>query len=212
MKAVIYARVSSVCSDRQDTERQVVDLKKYARSNNIEVVNTFEDYQSGAKPNAERWVLKECIAFCKIQKNKVDCILMSEVSRLGRDIWEMIGLIKNIHDHHINVYFQRENLYMFDSEGKDNPLFAMMSAVFSRFAETERLFIKERLQSGYKLFREKGGQVGRKNGTVKTIETLEKEYAKTLKELRNGTSIRRTAKLTDVSIATVTRLKKKFGL
>ena len=33
MKAVIYARVSSVCSDRQDTERQVVDLKKYARSN-----------------------------------------------------------------------------------------------------------------------------------------------------------------------------------
>ena len=28
MKAVIYARVSSVCSDRQDTERQVVDLKK----------------------------------------------------------------------------------------------------------------------------------------------------------------------------------------
>ena len=87
---------------------------------------------------------------------------MSEVSRLGRDIWEMIGLIKNIHDHHINVYFQRENLYMFDSEGKDNPLFAMMFAVFSRFAETERLFIKERLQSGYKLFREKGGQVGRK--------------------------------------------------
>ena len=38
MKAVIYARVSSVCSDRQDTERQVVDLKKYARSNNIEVL------------------------------------------------------------------------------------------------------------------------------------------------------------------------------
>lgn len=38
--AVIYARVSSV-SDRQDTSRQIEDLRKYANSQEIEVVATF---------------------------------------------------------------------------------------------------------------------------------------------------------------------------
>ena len=36
--AVIYARVSS-SNDRQDTSRQIEDLKKYAISQDIEIVN-----------------------------------------------------------------------------------------------------------------------------------------------------------------------------
>lgn len=47
-KAVIYARVSSV-SDRQDTSRQIEDLRKYANLRDIEVVATFEEHISGAK-------------------------------------------------------------------------------------------------------------------------------------------------------------------
>ena len=37
--AVIYARVSS-SNDRQDTSRQIEDLKKYAISQDIEIVKT----------------------------------------------------------------------------------------------------------------------------------------------------------------------------
>jgi len=33
-----------------------------------------------------------------------------------------------------------------------------------------------------------------------------------LKELKNGTSVRKTAKLCDVSISTVQRLKKEFSI
>ena len=42
MKAVIYSRVSSV-TERQNTERQLVDLRKYAESNNIEVVKEYSE-------------------------------------------------------------------------------------------------------------------------------------------------------------------------
>ena len=44
-KAVIYARVSS-SNDRQDTTRQIEDLRKYAVSQNIEIVNVFQEHIS----------------------------------------------------------------------------------------------------------------------------------------------------------------------
>lgn len=211
MIAVIYARVSST-SGRQDTERQVNELSAYARNHNIEIAKTFEDYISGATPNIQRWVLQNCLKYCTEENANVSCILMSEVSRLGRDTWEMIELVKFFHDHHLNVYFMRENLFMYNEDGTENALFSMLFAMFSKFAENERTAIKERLQSGYQNFRAKGGKVGRKKGSTKTIEQLEQEYKNVLKELRRGTSIARTAKLCDVSTATVARLKKKINI
>ena len=209
MIAVIYARVSST-SGRQDTERQVNELTTFAKNNNIEVVKCFQDFISGATANKDRWVLQGCLKYCTEENPNVACILMSEVSRLGRDTWEMIELVKFFHDHHLNVYFMRENLWMYNLDGTENPLFSMLFAMFSKFAENERTAIKERLQSGYQNFRAKGGKVGRKIGSQKSDEQLKQEYKQVLKELRRGTSIARTAKLCDVSTATVARLKKKF--
>lgn len=58
--AVIYDRVSST-GDRQTTERQVTDLKKYISINEMELVSVFEEKMSGAKEN--RPVLTECIEY-----------------------------------------------------------------------------------------------------------------------------------------------------
>ena len=99
---------------------------------------------------------------------------------------------------------------MYNQDGTEDPLFSMLFAMFSKFAENERCAIKERLQSGYQNFQSKGGKVGRKPGSKKTIEQLEQEYKNVLKELRRDTSIARTAKLCDVLTATAARLKKKL--
>jgi len=80
-KAVIYARVSSN-NDRQDTTRQIEDLKKYAISKNIEIINIFEEHISGAKKNEERQVLTDCLEYCT--QHSVNYLLLSELSRLGR--------------------------------------------------------------------------------------------------------------------------------
>lgn len=83
--AVIYARVSSV-GDRQSTERQVKDLSAYALYMGYKVEHVFEEHISGAKKNDERPVLCEAIQFCK--DNRIGVLLVSELSRLGRNAFK----------------------------------------------------------------------------------------------------------------------------
>ena len=75
----------------------------------------------------------------------------------------------------------------------------------------ERENIKFRLNSGRERYIAKGGKLGRKVGSTKSVEVKKEEYKKVLKELKSGASVRKTAKLCDVSVSTVQRLKKKFG-
>ena len=77
MKAIIYARVSSL-GDRQNTERQISDLKQYAAYQNLEISRIFEEKISGAKRNVERPILLQAIDYCK--QNKVSILLVSELS------------------------------------------------------------------------------------------------------------------------------------
>lgn len=114
MNAVIYARVSST-NDRQSTDRQVSDLNGYASKNDINVVKTFEEHISGAKRNEERPVLCECLDYCI--KNKVDILLISELSRLGRNVDEVLANVKRCKDNNLNIYFQKENLSIFQADG-----------------------------------------------------------------------------------------------
>ena len=209
MNAVIYARVSST-NDRQSTDRQVADLNAYAEVNNIKVVKTFEEHISGAKRNEERPVLCECLAYCI--ENKVDILLISELSRLGRNVDEVLANVKLCKDNHLNIYFQKENLSIFQPDGTKNPFLNIFISVLGTCAEMERENIKFRLNSGRQHYIENGGKLGRKEGSVKSKEQKEIEYKAVLKELRKGTSVRRTAKLCDVSVSTVQRLKAEFKI
>ena len=76
--AVIYARVSSQ-NDRQDTTRQVTDLEKYAKANDMEIVKTYEEHISGAKKLEEREVLTQCLEYCK--GNSVNYLLSASNPR-----------------------------------------------------------------------------------------------------------------------------------
>ena len=210
-KSVIYARVSSV-TDRQNTDRQVVDLKAYAIDNGLNLVKVFEEHISGAKKNDERPVLCECLEYCVA--NDIDIILCSELSRLGRSVYEVLDNVKFCRDHNINIFFQKEGVSIFAADGSENPYAAIMIAVLGTAAQLERESIKFRLNSGRAAYIAKNGHdgLGRPKGTGKTKETLESEYKGVLRELRRGTSVRRTAKLCDVSTFTVQKLKKEFAL
>jgi transposase len=54
--------------------------------------------------------------------------------------------------------------------------------------------------------------MGRKVGSVKSKEQKTDEYSNVIKHLKKGQSIRNTAKLCGVSVSTVQRVKKEFGL
>ena len=209
MTAAIYARVSSL-NDRQSTDRQVIDLRNYADRNGIEVVKVFEEHISGAKRNEERAILCECLDYCI--GNKVDTLLISELSRLGRNVDEVLANVKKCKDNSLNIYFQKENLSIFEADGKKNPFLNIFISVLGTCAEMERENIKFRLNSGRAKYIAEGGRLGRRQGSTKSAEKKQEEYKSVIKELRKGTSIRRTAKLCDVSVSTVQRLKAEFNL
>lgn len=209
MNAVIYARVSST-TDRQNTERQIADLCKYAEYKEMQVVKTFEEHLSGAKKNNERPIFVEALEYCKA--NGVDMLLVSELSRLGRNAFEVLETVKLLVDEGINLYMQKEQFTLLDDEGKPSMFAPVMIATLSTCAQLERENIKFRLNSGRKLYIEKGGKLGRREGSIKTIEQKQNEYKEVIRELKRGTSVRRTAKLCDVSASTVQRIKKEFAL
>lgn len=210
--AVIYARVSSSGSleSRQNTDRQVADLTKYADGNGYEVIKTYEEHISGAKRNDERAVLQECINYAI--SNRVGVILFSELSRCGRAVWEVLETIKALKDNNINAYFQKEGLSLFGADGKENPYLAVMVSVLGVCAQLERESIYYRLSSGRKLAIEKGVKMGRKVGSVKSKEQKQEEYAKVIRSLKAGKSIRDTSAICGVSVSTVQRVKKEFAI
>ena len=207
--AVIYARVSST-GERQSTSRQVADLTDYANCNGLEVVEVYEEHISGAKRNEERAVLTECIAYAV--GNKVDVVLFSELSRCGRAVWEVLDTIRTLKDNGINAYFQKEGLSLFGTDGKENPYLAVMVSVLGVCAQMERENIAFRLNSGRAKYIADGGKLGRKVGSVKSKEQKQEEYARVIRSLKQGKSIRDTAVLCDVSVSTVFRVKREFGL
>ena len=209
MKAIIYARVSST-TDRQSTDRQVTDLKSYAEYSKMEVVKVFEEKISGAKRNAERPVLVEALNYCR--NERVDMLLVSELSRLGRNAFEVLETVKGLVDDKINLYMQKEKFTLLDDAKQPSMFAPVMLATLSTCAQLERENIKFRLNSGRQQYIQRGGRLGRKTGSIKSAAKKKEEYKDVLKALRQGLSVRKVAKLTDTSVSTVQRLKKEFQL
>ena len=209
MKAVIYARVSST-TDRQNTDRQISDLTAYAVGMSCEVCEVFTEHVSGAKKNKERPVLQECLDYCK--GTEIDILLVSELSRLGRNALEVLATIKDLQDNGINLYLQKEQFTLLDKEGKPSLFAPVMLATLATCAELERENIQFRLNSGRKRYIEAGGKLGRPEGTGMTKEEAAVKYKQRIKELKSGTSIRKAAKLCDCSESTAKRIKKMFNL
>lgn len=208
MKAVIYARVSST-NDRQSTERQVLDLKEYANRNNLTLSKVYEEHISGAKKNTERPILIDCLDY--IKNNKVDILLVSELSRLGRNTFEVLSTVKDLIDNRINVYFQKEQMTLLDNNSKPSLFTPILIATLSTCAEMERENIQYRLNSGRRIYIEKGGELGRKKGSIKTKDQKAEQYKDALIYIKKGYSIKATAKLANISESTVQRLKKEFS-
>ena len=170
---VIYARVSST-GDRQSTERQVQDLTGYAKYRGLDIVRVFEEHISGAKRNEERLVLMDAVDFCL--ENKMGFLLVSEMSRLGRNAFEVLSTVKTMADNGVNLYLQKEQLTLFDDEGNVSFFFPIVIATLSTCAQLERENIQFRLQSGREQYKKKGGKLGRPIGAIKSKEKMRDEY------------------------------------
>lgn len=205
--AVIYARVSS-SNDRQDTGRQIEDLRRFANSQDIEIVSIFKEHISGAKKIEERQVLTNCLEYCT--KHSVNYLLLSELSRMGRSTLQVLRSLEVLHESKVSVYIQNLGLYTLQPNGEVNPIASIIVTVLAEMANIERSNIQYRLNSGRASYIAKGGKLGRKIGSIKTEDKMKEEYKEVILLLKKGYSIRNIAKLQNLGISTVQRIKNQF--
>ena len=107
---------------------------------------------------------------------------------------------------------QKEQLTLLDDEGKPTLFAPIMIATLSTCAQLERENIKFRLNSGRAQYIRNGGILGRKVGSVKTLEQKKEQYKDIISYLKRGYSIRTIATITGKGVSTVQRIKKDFNL
>jgi len=202
MEVAILTRVSK---ESQSYERQINDLRTYAKAKDYTIIGEFNEKISGATKNEDRsaWLgLTELI-----ENKKIDKILVWELSRLGRSTLEVLKSLELFHSKGISLYVLNYNIETLNPDGSVNAMAQMMITLLAEFSRTERLAIQQRLESGYKKFRADGGRVGRKQGTKESYDKFLEKHKDISKLIRKGTSIRNVAKITGKSTKTVQKVK-----
>lgn len=202
VKTVIFARVST---SLQEYDRQVNELTTLANTNGWNVEAIFTEKISGAKANTERTELMNMINF--VEAKHINKVLVTELSRLGRDTLQVLEVIETLNSKGISLYIQNYNIETLTQDGKVNAMSQFLITILAEVARMERKTIRERVESGYNNYRANGGKVGRKTGYKKAEEVMKTQYIEEIKLLRKGYSLRNISKLTGTSINTIRKCK-----
>lgn len=202
MKTVIFARVST---NVQEYDRQINELTVLAKLNGWSVEAVFAEKISGAKSNKERTELLNMVSY--VEGNHINKVLVTELSRLGRDTLQVLEVIQMLNEKGISLYIQNYNIETLTKDGKVNAMSQFLITILAEVARMERKTIRERVESGYKNYRANGGKVGRKIGYKKTEETIREQYTEEIKLLKKGYSLRNISKITGTSINTIRKCK-----
>lgn len=197
-KVVIFARVSTI---GQDYDRQVNELATLSQRNNWVVAAVFCEKVSGAKKNAERKELSRMMDY--LHENNINMVLVTELSRLGRDTLQILEVIEQFNNSGISLYIQNYHVETLREDGSINPMSQFLITILAEIARMERKTIRERVESGYKNYRANGGKVGRKTGYRKSDVDMKEQYGEEIKLLRKGISLRNISKITGTSINTI---------
>ena len=195
---VIFARVST---NGQEYERQVNELTALSHQNNWLIAATFCEKISGAKKNTERKELSRMIDY--IQSNNIDMVIVTELSRLGRDTLQVLEVIETFNKLGISLYIQNYHIQTLTDDGKVNAMSQFLITILAEVARMERKTIRERVESGYNNYRANGGKVGRKQGYKKSDTDMREQYTEEIKLLRKGISLRNISKITGTSVNTI---------
>ena len=201
-KVVIYARVSTV---GQDYQRQLNDLREYARKMEYTIVREFTEKISGAKAVAERQALTELLDF--VDPHKVDKVLIYECSRLSRRAVDFLSVIEYLNERKVSLYILQNSLETLMPDLSINPIAQLVLGIIGQFNSMERSLIRSRMESGYRNYRSNGGKVGRRTGYRKSDEAMKEQYSQELKLLRKGMSMRNVRAITGTSLNTLQKLK-----
>lgn len=155
MKVVAYLRVST---GGQELSNQRLAILEYAQHHQLQIDRFLEVQVSSRKSLKERGIEG---LFGGMQAG--DLLLVSELSRLGRSVGQVIQLVDDLIKYQIKFIAIKENIHI---DGKKQDIQSKVTVtLFGLFAEIERDLISERTCEGLAAARAKGRVLGRPKGS-----------------------------------------------
>lgn len=178
MNVIGYIRVSS---DQQDLQKQEHLLLKYAQQHDLKI-NAFINIEISSRKGTKERRIDELLD----RLNDGDLLLVAEISRLGRNMFEVINIVNQLAENSVEVIFIRQ-----PELSTAGPHRKLLLAIYSYFAEAERDFISMRTKQGLAAARASGKTLGRPKGSRDKQRVLD-PYREQIKEyLHIGLSLRR---------------------
>ena len=194
MSKVKYIIVSTT---EQNTGRQETNSKEFSK--------IYIDKVSGSIQFSERKEASKLIS--DIETGNISEIHINSIDRLGRSIIDILTMVEFFNQKSIKLFV--ENIGMFSLiDNKPNPSFKMIVSVLGNVAEMERTNMLERQKQGIELAKLKGVYKGRLYGTRMNDDEVLVKYKSVVRELKNGESLRRAAKIGCCSLGTAQKIQR----
>jgi DNA invertase Pin-like site-specific DNA recombinase len=198
----VLVRVSTV---RQETARQISELKQHAADNNYEVVEVCEETVSGSATDDKRHGLRRAEQLAR--EGKIKKVLVHEISRIARRNSIAHRFVETLEDYGVSLYWRAQSIETLLPSGKRNPAAGIMLALLAEMARNESETLRERIKSGLALARKRGVTLGRRKGTTSSPEQFLQKHRDIACHLKAEQSLRNTAKIVGKGISTVQRVK-----
>ncbi len=182
MNVIGYIRVSS---DKQDSQKQEHLLLKYAQQQNLHVGEFINIEISSRKGTKERHIDELLDGL-----NDGDVLLVAELSRLGRNMFEVINIINQLSEKGVEVIFVRQ-----PELSTAGPHRKLLLAIYSYFAEAEHEFISMRTKQGLAAAKASGKKLGRPKGSRDKERVLDPSREQIKEYLQLGLSLSRIRKI-----------------
>ena len=203
IKACLFIRVSTVF---QDYDRQISDLRAYCNQKGYTISKTIATKITGTKTIADRQDLQELLAAA--YRNEFQKVIVTEISRIGRNARDIRNTIDQLHRKKIAVVFRNlGGLESIDERGEESFVTNIIISIYAELAQEEKRILSERIRSGLAEARRKGKKIGRPEGGD-DINSVKRKYSKLIADLKKGNSLTECSKLHDVSRNTVIKIKK----
>ena len=197
----MFIRVSTY---QQDYTRQILELNTYCENQGYVVVKTIASKITGSKIQKDRPDLIELLSCAK--KKQFDKVLVTEISRIGRNAKDIRNTIDQLHSHKIGVIFKSLGVESLNEEHKESFVTNIIISIYAELAQEEKRILVDRIKSGLVAAKAKGKQLGRPEGKEDKLVVLRK-YPRLVKDLRNGLSLRKAMLVHGLSKGTIIKVK-----
>lgn len=194
-----YIRVST---DKQTVENQRFELNRFCEQNELVVNKWIEETMSGKKSVQER---KLGSLLKKMRKG--DILMCSELSRLGRNLLMIMGVLNECMNREIQVWTIKDNYRL----GNDISS-KVLAFAFGLSAEIERNLISQRTKEALARKRAEGVILGRPKGSKSSKTKLSGQEQKIKELLDKKISYSGIARILNVNRMTVSNFVKKLKL